>query len=161
MFDKLVAKLISILPQSLQKLYYKYESIFLYIFFGALTTAVSISVQYAAIWLGAPTVVCTSVSWICAVTFAFFTNKNFVFKSVTSRKRDFFSQMISFYGARLVSYFMELVFLLVTVDYFLLDPYIMKIIAQVFILTTNYLLSRFVIFKKKRHNDTDTENKES
>jgi putative flippase GtrA len=149
MFEKLIQKIVSIFPKRLQDLYYKYESMLLYIFFGGLTTIVSIATQYIADYLGANTALATTISWICAVTFAFFTNKSCVFKSKTETKTDFFKQMLAFYGARLVSYFLEMGFMILTVDIFHLKMHIMKIIAQVFILTINYLFSKLVIFRKK------------
>ena len=112
MFDRLVKKILGIFPESIQKLYYKYESAVLYIFFGGLTTVVSIAAQYISTWAGAGTTLSTTISWICAVTFAFFTNKTCVFNSVTEKKRDFFREAAQFYGARLVSYFLELGFML-------------------------------------------------
>ncbi len=157
MFDRLVKKILGIFPESIQKLYYKYESAILYIFFGGLTTVVSIAAQYISTWAGAGTTLSTTISWICAVTFAFFTNKTCVFKSVTEKKRDFFREAAQFYGARLVSYFLELGFMLLTVDVLKLNTYVMKLIAQVFVLVINYLFSKLVIFRKK---DKPAENNE-
>ncbi|MGN0585829.1 MAG: GtrA family protein [Oscillospiraceae bacterium] len=142
-------KFISLFPQCIQKLYCKYESGLLYIFFGGLTTLVSIGTQYLAAWLGAPTALSTTISWICAVTFAFFTNRTCVFKSTVSDKRGIFREGLQFFGARLFSYFLELGFMIVTVDVLGLNQYIMKLIAQIFVLVLNYLFSKFIIFAKK------------
>ena len=159
MFDRIIKKIVGILPECLQKLYYKYESAILYIFFGGLTTVVSIGTQYLALWLGAGTALSTTISWICAVTFAFFTNKVWVFRSGSFERKLFIREFLGFYGARLVSYFLELGFLLLTVDVLGCSSYIMKLIAQVFVLVINYLFSRFVIFaKKKEPKEKETEN---
>ncbi len=148
-FDKFINKVLSVFPKKIQDLYYNHESMWLYIFFGGLTTLVSILTQFGANYLGANTFVATTVSWICAVTFAFFTNKSCVFKSESTSKAHFFKQFFAFYAARLVSYFMELGFLLLTVDLLGFNRELMKIAAQVFILIINYLFSKLVIFKKK------------
>lgn len=142
-------KFISLFPQCIQKLYYKYESGLLYIFFGGLTTLVSIGTQYLAAWLGASTALSTTISWICAVTFAFFTNRTCVFKSTVSDKRGIFREGLQFFGARLFSYFLELGFMIVTVDVLGFSQYIMKLIAQIFVLVLNYVFSKFIIFAKK------------
>lgn len=130
-------------------LYKKHREIISYLFFGGLTTLVSILTQYAADYLGANTALATTISWVCAVTFAFFVNKVFVFKSVSKKKRDWLKQGLTFYGARLTTYFMEIGFMIITVDVLGFNMHLMKIIAQVFILIGNYLLSKFWIFKKK------------
>jgi len=130
----------------LKNLYLKHRELISYVFFGGLTTLVSIGSHYAVLFfLPDNTAVATTVSWVCAVTFAFFVNRIFVFKSRSNR----FKQAVQFYGARLTTYFLELGFMLVTVQVLFFNEYIMKIIAQVFILVVNYLLSKFWIFKKK------------
>lgn len=153
MFDRMIRAVLKIMPEPIQRFYDKHEAALLYIFFGGLTTVVSIGTQYLSIWLGAPTTLSTTVSWICAVTFAFFTNKHCVFKSETRGASAYLKEALAFYGARLVSYFLELGFMLATVDYFHLNAYIMKLIAQIFVLVINYLFSKLVIFKKKTGSD--------
>lgn len=155
MLNNLIRKIVGIFPKPLQNLYYKYESALLYIFYGALTTVVSIGVQYIAIWLGASTALSTTVSWICAVTFAFFVNKICVFQSESKDMKDWFRQGIQFYGARLVSYFLELGYLLLTIDYLGFNAYIMKLCAQIFVLVINYLFSKFVIFRVRENKEKE------
>ncbi len=150
LFERLVEKIVGIFPEPLRKLYYKYESAVLYLFFGAVTTAVSIGTQYLSIYLGAGTKLATTISWVCSVTVAFFTNKVWVFRSGSFEKKLFLREAAQYYGARLVSYFLELGFMILTVDVLLLNPYAMKLIAQIFVLTVNYLFSRFVIFRKNK-----------
>jgi putative flippase GtrA len=126
------------------KLLKKNKEIALYIFFGGLTTIVSILTQFGADFLGANTAIATTISWICAVTFAFFVNRIFVFKSKAHRLK----QAITFYGSRLATYFLELGFMLLMVEVLLFNMHIMKIIAQVFVLVGNFLISKFIIFRK-------------
>lgn len=149
MFEKFIHKIVGIFPECIQKLYYKYESALLYIFFGGLTTVVSIGTQYIAYAFGLGTAVSTTVSWICAVLFAFFTNKVFVFGSKSFEKKVFLREFVSFFGARFFSYLLELGFMLVTVDMLNRNKFIMKLIAQIFVLVLNYIFSKFLIFKKK------------
>ena len=155
MFEKFIHKIVGIFPECIQKLYYKYESALLYIFFGGLTTLVSVGTQYIAYALGAGTTLATALSWICAVTFAFFTNKVWVFGSKSFEKKLFFREFFSFYGARLFSFLLELGFMVLTVDVLLWNKYIMKLIAQVFVLVLNYIFSRFFVFRKKKEKDVD------
>lgn len=155
LFEKFIHKIVGIFPECLQRLYYKYESALLYIFFGGLTTLVSIGSQYIAYALGAGTALATTISWILAVTFAFFTNKLWVFGSKSFEKRLFLKELFSFFGARLFSFLLELGFMLVTVDVLLWNKFIMKLIAQIFVLVLNYIFSRFFIFAKKEKKEVD------
>ena len=147
--DRLIRKILSVFPKFIQDFYDRHESVLLYLIVGALTTAVSLVTQYIPKLMGFPTEVNTTVSWICAVTFAFFTNKVWVFKNESNTKKDWFGQAAAFYGARLVTYFLELGFMILTVRVLSQNEYIMKLIAQVFILIINYLFSKLVIFRKK------------
>jgi putative flippase GtrA len=138
----------------IKALYKKHREIVDYIFFGGLTTFISIAVHYALIFFwSASTETATTISWVFAATFAFFVNKIFVFKSVSKKKSEWLKHALAFYGARLTTYFLELGFMILTVDIIFKEypimEYIMKIVAQVFVLITNYLLSKFWIFRKK------------
>lgn len=147
--DRLIRKILSVFPEFIRDFYDKHESVLLYLIVGALTTAVSLAAQYIPKALGLPTEINTTVSWICAVTFAFFANKVWVFKNESRTKIDWVSQAAAFYGARLVTYFLELGFMILTVRVLSQNEYVMKIIAQIFILVINYLFSKLVIFRKK------------
>jgi len=128
----------------------KQREIVLYLFFGGLTTVVSVLVQFGADYLGAGTASATTISWICAVSFAFVVNKVCVFKSKTEKPYEWFKQAAVFFAARLLTYFLELGFMLLTVDVLLHNMHIMKLVAQVFVTAGNYLLSKFIIFKDRK-----------
>ena len=158
LLDKIIRKILSVFPKFIQDFYYKHESVMLYLIVGAMTTAVSVIAQYIPAFMGLPTEVNTAISWICAVTFAFFTNKAWVFKNDSKEKSDWIKQASSFYGARLVTLLMEIGFMSLTVRVLHQNEYIMKLIAQVFILVLNYLFSKFVIFRKKPESADNSEN---
>jgi putative flippase GtrA len=131
------------------RLYKKHREIISYIFFGGCTTLVSLGTRYAAYFLGIELNIAQTIAWICAVTFAFFVNKIFVFENKSSKKADWFKQAGKFYGARLMTLGLELVFMNVTVRGFGLSEFVMILVVQVFILIGNYLLSKLWIFRKK------------
>jgi putative flippase GtrA len=151
--ERLILWIANHLPKPLRKLYFRYEDMILYLIFGGLTTVVSLLAQFIpAYFLGtgaAATVFCTTFSWVCAVTFAFFTNKKYVFKSKTATKRAFWTEFGSFYGARLASYFLELAIMVIFVTWLEWNYYAVKIFAQIFIMLANYLFSKLFVFKKR------------
>ncbi|MBQ3093903.1 MAG: GtrA family protein, partial [Clostridia bacterium] len=91
-------------------------------------------------------------SWVCAVLFAYVVNKLFVFESKTDSAKAFWRELGLFFGARVASLGMELVFMFVTVELLDFSEAVCKLIAQVFILVANYIFSKLIIFRKKDEN---------
>lgn len=155
MFEKLINSILKLMPEKIRNFYYKKESAILYIFFGGLATAVSLGSHFAVLLCfgdpgtAAATTTAATASWIITVTFAFFTNKNFVFKSKTDTKKEFFSQAAMFYAARLTTYFFEVAFLNIFIVIIGWNPYLMKFLAQIVVLLSNYLFSKLVVFQKE------------
>lgn len=144
---------IKILPKPLQDIYYKYEEKWLYLFFGGLTTVVSILTKLVvfAVVPGEPKWESTAgvvLSWIFAVTFAFFTNKKYVFKNETKTKEEFWKVFVSFYGARLATFFMEEAIFVVFCDIMALNKTVITFLSQVLIFVANYVLSKLFVFRK-------------
>ncbi|MDR0974705.1 MAG: GtrA family protein [Ruminococcus sp.] len=145
----LIRKIVGIFPKPLQELYYKHEKILLYIFYGGLTTLVSFAMQFIPAFLGAPVWASTTISWVSAVTFAFFVNKFFVFDSHDRTAKVILREAGEFTAARLLSFFLELGYLILMVDILGFGLVSNKIIIQIVILILNFLFSKFIIFKKK------------
>lgn len=161
----------------IKKLYRKYEDIILYIIFGVLTTVVSFVTQFlASRFLGTAVIVSTSISWVAAVTFAYITNRRYVFKSEVRSKAGIAAEALKFYGARVATYVMEVVIMYLCADRFSdtfiglmelerldytsgipaafgnaegLNEMIFKIMANILILITNYVLSKLLVFRRK------------
>lgn len=152
LLDRMIRRILSVFPKFVQELYNKHESVILYLIVGAMTTAVSLIAQYIPALMGSPTEVNTVISWVCAVTFAFFADKIWVFKDKSNERSDWIRQAFSFYSARVATFLMEFGFMILTVRILHRNEYIMKLIAQVFVLVGNYLFSKLVVFRKKKDN---------
>lgn len=155
--EKFIKACVSILPKKWQEIYYKYEEKWMYLLFGGLTTVISIVsklVAFAAI-PGEPVweeSVVVTISWICAVTFAFFTNKKYVFKNETKTTAEFWKVFFSFYGSRLATYVMEQIIFLVFCTWLNMSEVVITFASQVLIFVANYVLSKLFVFKKKDAN---------
>ncbi len=152
--EKLIQAFVGILPKKLQDIYYKYEEKWMYLLFGGLTTVVSIVTKLGlfAVVPGTPKWENTAgvvFSWICAVTFAFFTNKKYVFKNETKTKEEFINVFLSFYGARIATLVMEWLIFFIFCDLLHISKTIITFASQVIIFIANYLLSKLFVFKKK------------
>ena len=126
-----------------------------YLFFGVLTTVVSIASYELVKRLLArkkePTPliinIATIASWILAVAFAFITNKLFVFQSDSMAAEVLVKEMIGFVGARLVSLGFEVVWMNLTTVVLKWNDSLCKILAQFVITVLNYIFSKLYIFK--------------
>ena len=136
----------------MKNIYTKYKEIINYIIVGGLTTCVSLLTYYLLTFtilnpnISIELQIATIISWIISVLFAFFTNKKYVFES---KNKFNFKEIISFILSRLSTLLIEmlLMYLLVTVCKY--NDKIMKIVVQIIIIILNYLLSKFLVFKKK------------
>ena len=128
----------------------RHREVLLYLFFGALTTVVSIG----SFWLCDSVLlwnehVANTVSWLLAVLFAFVTNRVWVFDAATKTKSAFLKQLLGFYGGRLATFGVEELILLVFITWLRFPSMVVKIAATVVVLVLNYVLSKLFVFKKK------------
>ena len=133
----------------IKELYFKYKEVINYLFFGGCTFLVSIISFYLfnkVFTLNEH--VANVLSWILAVSFAYVTNKKYVFESKTSEKKDLLKEITSFVSARILTLVMEEIILLIGVNMLNIDSMIVKIVAQVVVIVSNYFLSKLFIFKK-------------
>ena len=133
-----------------QPFYHKHKEVLLYLFFGGLTTVISIA-AFALFYqlLGLNELIANVLSWILAVLFAFFTNRIWVFSAPTNGAGEFLRQMLSFFGGRLATLIVEELILLVFVTWLALPAVPVKIMAQVVVVVLNYVISKLFVF---RHN---------
>lgn len=136
-----------------------------YVIFGVLTTVVSfVSLKIFDTLLGTKYyLISNTISWVLSVAFAYVTNKLFVFESKSWKPSVLKSEIPSFVGARVASYFIEqgtlwlcmspLKFDGKTFNFIIIKlsgVMTAKLIASVFVVIINYFLSKFVIFRKNK-----------
>lgn len=135
--------------KKIKELFLKYKEVISYLFFGGCTFLVSIISFYIFNKvLSFNEHVSNIISWILAVAFAFVTNKVFVFESKAKEKKAVIKELISFVTARLLTLGIEEIILFVGCNLLNIDALIVKIIAQVVVIVSNYFLSKLFIFKK-------------
>lgn len=130
-------------------LYKKHKEIIMYVIFGGFTTVVSLATYWIfGSLLHFSGLVSNIISWIASVTFAFVTNKLFVFDSKDTSLKKIVAEALSFYGCRLFSGAVETFFIWLTVDILSFNSMLMKLIVSVFVVITNYFFSKIFVFKK-------------
>lgn len=147
-----------------------------YLFFGVMTTVVNFAVFYVSDKImGNGSLaefsvfghlfritfedISTFIAWVIAVLFAYITNKLWVFESKNTELRVILKEIISFFGARIVSFavFESFGFMLVRNIFINLsifesenaNKWIAKILMSVLVVIFNYVMSKLVIFRKK------------
>jgi len=97
--------LIAMEKMTAKKLYEKYKDILYYGIFGVLTTLVNIVVYWLmAHPLGRRTVPSSVIAWIAAVTFAYITNRKWVFHSEAHSSKAIIKEIIYFFTLTIVIY---------------------------------------------------------
>ena len=137
-------------------LYKKYQEIINYLIVGVLTTVVSIVTYFLfSLILDIENnilfIIANVLSWICAVVFAYITNKKFVFNTTTSNKKEEIKVFSMFVSSRITTLLIELAFMFITVKVILINDKIAKVIAQFIVIVLNYVLSKLFVFKKKNN----------
>lgn len=117
---------------------------------GVLTTVVNVAIfQLFSNVLNVHYLISNVVAWVVAVIFAFVANKLWVFKSKSWQRELVQREAISFVIARLMSLGVDMLIMYLAVDILAVDELIAKIVANVFVIIINYVLSKLWIFKKK------------
>lgn len=155
---KIIEACVSILPKPLRDIYYKYEEKWLYLFFGILTTVVSFvtagiskgMLESAGVSDGLVGDLSTTISWVCAVTFAFVTNRIWVFDSKARGAKAVFKEGVSFYGGRVFTYFVELIMMRIGYSWLKFNYWLVKVVANIVVLILNYVVSKLFVFKSKK-----------
>ena len=128
-----------------------------YIIAGGLTTLVNYIVFFGLRFLtDINRNTCNIIAIIMAIIFAYFINKLFVFESKTSGVVDAVREALSFFGARIISMFVEVLGLAILCDSFRIPEWIAKLfIVQILVLVLNYIFSKMFVFNKQRKSIKD------
>ena len=136
----------------LKEVYLKYKEIINYLIFGVLTTVVSVVtyVLFANLLFSEKTDITVQISnvlsWVCAVIFAYITNRKYVFNS-SSQGKEKYKEVFNFFLARFSSLVIDMTLMFVLFSLMHIDDTISKIIVQFVIVIVNYLFSKFFVFK--------------
>lgn len=122
-----------------------------YIIFGALTTLVNFVVYFFFYnVLSISNVFSNIIAWAISATFAFVVNKFFVFNSKLINFTSTIKEFITFISVRLSTGVIDTLIMYIGVDVLNKNEFICKVIASIFTLVSNYIASKFFIFKKNK-----------
>ena len=128
----------------------KHKSFIAYGVFGVFTTVVNIvTYNFCYNHLGISNTLSNIVAWILAVTFAYLTNKVWVFDSKSWKWEVLKREVVAFISCRLATGILDIVIMFVCVDILGFHALLMKIISNVLVIILNYIFSKLVIFKNR------------
>lgn len=140
--------------QKIKKIYFQYEEIINYLIVGALTTFITLLTYFIftntflANKSDLDIQIANVLSWICAVIFAYFTNRKFVFKSKVQGKEKI-KEITNFFGSRIASLLIDMLLMFILFTILHINDVICKLIDQVVVIIMNYVLAKIIVFKKK------------
>lgn len=135
----------------MKNFYQKYRELIVYIIVGVCTTIVSLAVYFFCVLTfldprdAIQLQIANVISWICAVIFAYVTNRKFVFQS---KSQDIAKEFSSFVGSRVATLLMDMAIMFVTVTVCAMNDKIAKLIVQVVVTVGNYVLAKLWVFRK-------------
>ena len=138
-------------------LYKKYEEVVNYLVVGGLTTIVAIGSKLLLLATildqtnGLELQIAEIISWFLAVTFAYVTNRIFVFKSKTSGSKCA-REIFNFFKGRIVTQLIQMFIMWFFVTLLKLDSnvwvLVFTLVCQVIQIVLNYVISKLLVFKK-------------
>ena len=138
------------------KLYKEHREIANYLIVGGLTTLVSLVVKYALLFTildatnGIQLQIAVIISWIISVAFAYWANRKYVFES---KSKDYLKEIGLFVSSRISTLLLDMFIMWFFVTLLKLNTQvwviIWTIISQILVIVLNYILSKFIVFKKK------------
>ncbi len=143
--------------KKIEDLIKKYWEIVSYLFWGCMSTVVSWG-SYSIFVLAfdeweAKIAAANLLSWMCAVLFAYVTNKLWVFKSKSLSLKVVLPEAAKFFSARIVTGIFEIVSVPLLVEFGLsqsilgIDGMAAKVLVSVVVVLLNYLFSKLFIFR--------------
>ncbi|WP_313134813.1 GtrA family protein [Anaerocolumna sp.] len=127
------------------------REIITYTFAGIMTTIVNFIVYYLLCnVLEVENLIANTIAWVVAVSFAYIVNALWVFQSERESIWKESMKIIKFFGARILSFFVEQLGMLLFVNELKFNNLIVKAFLTVVVIVLNYLFSKAYIFRKQK-----------
>lgn len=140
---------------SWKETYNKHREAISYLFFGALTTLVSIlslalltRLFLLAFDLNTAVFIANFCSNVISITFAYVTNRRYVFQS-KAQGRAIWAEMASFYLGRGVTFALDMLLMALLVTILNVRYLFAKTLVTVLVIVVNYVIAKLFVFKSK------------
>ncbi len=137
--------------EQIKNLWRRWKQIFLYLFFGGVTTVVNIVaffISYEILEINS--IVSTVLAWVAAVAVAYITNKIYVFESVTTTFMELIREITAFLSCRVLSLGADVFIMWLFKEVLGYNAVLVKIMANFIVVVMNYIFSKLFIFKGEK-----------
>lgn len=136
----------------------KHRSVILYVIFGGMTTVIDWTVSFLLYYFWGEAIDATPIllhganviAWVAAVTFAYVTNRSWVFDSKRRGFVPIVCELAAFAGGRVLTLLLQEIIMGVFCTWLGLNEYLFKLIAAVLVVILNYFISKLLVFRKTR-----------
>lgn len=128
----------------------KRRELIVYFIFGVSTTLVNILIFQGMVMCGIDYKIANLFAVVLGKLYAYITNKKFVFCSKCESFSEALKEFLRFVYARGITGLIDYFGLIFMVEYINMNPILSKYGLQAIIIVLNYILSKVLVFKKKR-----------
>ena len=141
--------------EKIKELYIKHREILVYLIVGVMTTVFAWAVRF--LWnivfyagtahpLPLQTTILTIVEFIAGVSFAYPTNRKWVFRSTNP---NILKEAAGFVSARLTTLVIQMLLNLVIINMLHVNFYVATVVIGIIVVILNYVFSKLLVFRKK------------
>lgn len=120
----------------------------MYVIFGVLTTLINIISYEFFNTLGIQYLISNGIAFVLSIIFAFVTNKVYVFKSYSWQRDIIIKEGAAFVTARVITFLMDMALMVILVEMISVNDFMAKCLVNVIVIVLNYVISKWVVFKK-------------
>lgn len=144
--------------EKIKALLKKDRAVLLYLVFGVMTTAVDWGISFLLYYLWGDAIeqaellvhVADAIAWVCAVLFAFTTNRIWVFESDRHGLLPILAELSAFAGGRVVTFLLQEGIMFLGSTILGVTPYLMRVAAAVVVVILNYFISKIIVFRRSK-----------
>lgn len=131
----------------------KHKEIIKYLIFGFITTLINLLTYYILVSTilnpndNLELQIANTISWIISVTFAYITNKIYVFNKKNSK---IIKEITLFFCSRISTLIIEIILMHILIIILNFNDKIIKLIIAIFVIILNYFISKIFVFKSKK-----------
>ncbi len=134
------------------------KHVILYLFFGGMTTLIDWSASFALYYVWADAIeetrwfihVADLIAWLLAVSFAYVTNRIWVFESKRHGFIPVLCELSAFAGGRVLTLLLQEALMAIFFTLLGWNEYAVKIFAAVLVVVLNYFISKLLVFRKNK-----------
>lgn len=139
--------------QQIKDFYIKHKEGINYLIVGGLTTLLTLFVYFILTITflnpkkGIELQIANILSWIVGFLFAYYTNRKYVFES---KNKEVFNEFTKFLASRISTLILDMLIMFIFVTLFKFNNQVMKLISQICVIVSNYILSKCLVFGDKK-----------